>query len=147
MTPISVQSLSAAVFLAISSYAPMVNSGYRVEHGAPLNEDPERTPWVGVWPGDMELEPKTVGQGAPFGFAGTVEINVFHQWNSWQGSGDALIGLMCGQDAILTIVGSSIPMQGFALALVGIRTGLFAASPTDEAFFTNQITLRYMVQG
>ena len=144
---IQVQSISAAVFTALNSYAPLVNSGYRFEHGAPLNVNPELAPWVCVWPGDLEVLPQNLVGGIALTWRGTVEIDVFHQWASWQGSGDAVLGLKAGADAIMTIVGSDIPMKGTALMLESIRSELFAVSPEQEAFFTNKITFRYGVNG
>lgn len=145
---IQVQSISAAVFLAISSYAPLVNSGYRVEHGAAINADPELTPWIGVWPGDLELEPQNLVGGIALTWRGTVEIDVYHQFASWQGSGDAVLGLKAGADAIMTIVGSDVPMKGTALMLKAIRSELFAVDVSrEEAFFTGHLTFTYEVNG
>lgn len=43
--------------------APTTNQ-YRIQRGSRLNNDPSYTPWVGIYRGRIEYEPRTLGRGA-----------------------------------------------------------------------------------
>lgn len=141
---INVSSLAYAVYTSIASDAALVTSAYsRVEYGMPLNQDDSKTPWVGVWPGDMRLEAKMVGGKW---WRGSVDVLVYHQVANRRAS--PLAELKQAQAMIITAVGSDIPMKAQALQLTGIEAVLDEFDPrTSEGYLQNLLRFTYLVEG
>jgi hypothetical protein len=53
-------SISAALYTLLSSDATLINSGISVDLNEIYNLDPNRMPWVGIYNGDITIEPHRV---------------------------------------------------------------------------------------
>ncbi len=143
MSLINVSSLAYAVYTSIASNAALVSSAYtRVEFGAAINENADRTPWIGVWPGDSELTPWALGGNF---WRGPTEVLVYHQVSNRHGQ--AVSELKEAQGMILSAVSSDVPMKAQALYLERITARLDRFDPAEEGFITNLITFTYNVRG
>ena len=143
---IAVQSVTNRLYTLFAADPVLAGSGFHVQNGAPLNADPEYTPWVGILRGGLRLEPYVVGALAPW--RGTLDVLVFHQEFSLLSDPDVLRRIDVAADYLTTLVASNVQLDGLVQKLDRIGTELFAFDRTAEAnFVTHLITLRYAVTG
>jgi hypothetical protein len=143
---ISVNSITDRLYTLFATDPVLVGSGFRVQNGAPLNADPELTPWVGILRGGLTLEPYLVGAQAPW--RGTLDVLVFHQEFSLLTDPDVLRRVDVSADYLTTLVASNVQLDGLVQKLDRVSTQLFAFDRRSEAnFVTHLITLRYAVAG
>jgi hypothetical protein len=143
---IAVNSITNRLFTLFSADPVLAASGFHVQNGAPLNADPEYTPWIGILRGGLTLEPYLVGAVAPW--RGTLDVLVFHQEFSLLSDPDVLGRVDVAADYLTTLVAGNVQLDGLVQKLDRITTELFAFDRRAEAnFVTHLITLRYAVAG
>ena len=145
---IAVNSITNRLYTLFALDPVLTGSGFRIENGAPLNGDPDYAPWIGILRGRVSLQPYIVGGVHPW--RGSLDIHVYHQEYSLQGSADVLRRLDMSADYLTTLIGSNTQLDGLVGKLEGIDAELFAfneAKGKGEYFATHLITLRYQVTG
>ncbi len=143
---IAVNSITDRLYTLFAADPVLASSGFHVQNGAPLNADPEYTPWIGILRGGLVLEPYLVGTQVPW--RGTLDVLVFHQEFSLLSDPDVLRRVDVSADYLTTLVASDVQLGGLVQKLDRITTELFAFDRKGEAnFVTHLITLRYAVAG
>jgi len=143
---IAVHSITDRLYTLFAADPVLAASGFHVQNGAPLNGDPEYTPWIGILRGGLALEPYLVGAQAPW--RGTLDVLVFHQEFSLLSDPDVLRRVDVSADYLTTLVASNVQLDGLVQKLDRITTELFAFDRKGESnFVTHLITLRYAVAG
>lgn len=62
----SEEALLDALETVLAEWPALADAGTTVEVCEPVNESPERCPWVGLYPSNMSLVPRTLGMGSGF---------------------------------------------------------------------------------
>ncbi len=123
-------------------------ANYNVDIGMAVNQDQARLPWIGIWPGQMDIEGHTISANVNKPWQATLQMQVFHQGYSETKDSDLINDLMIAQQRIITAVSSNVNLDAAALMLQGIGTGMVDFDErTEENFITNLITLTYEVRG
>lgn len=111
---IDASSLSTALYSQLSTNAAIIAASCEVERSTRVNFDPARTPWLGVYPGDIDSVPRAMGGNQ---WVETAELQVVVQTASYSSDGtaasDALEGVV---KAVLDAV-----IANLTLGLAGVR--------------------------
>ncbi len=145
---INVNSIVHEMFTMLSSDTMLVSSEATVERGAPINQDPNIAPWVGVFRGNKNLIVGRMGSNKPFD--GTFSINIYHQefqeevadsYATWQRLEDV-------EERVLNLVSSrgNLSLNGTVDVLDSIISEPIFNEALDQRFLTNLITVTYRVR-
>jgi len=145
---LKVTSLAASVFSMLSTNQTIVNSQFKTLFGEGLNNDPEQTPWLCVWPGDTDEYPKYMMGGQQGSFRGTAVVDVYHQQYNVDCGAALMLTLKQIGELIRGVVSSDITAGGIANGIVSIQDRLFDYQVKNEALFiTSQIRITFDVTG
>ena len=59
---LNIYTITKALYDQIRKDDTVVSNGYKVSHSEFINMDPDRTPWIGVYKGPIDYNPKTLGR-------------------------------------------------------------------------------------
>lgn len=140
-----VNSVTHSLYTTISSYDTLVNCGVHVDLNEPFNTDPNRSPWVGVYFGDITLEPFRISQCEPWQAFYTTRV--FVQGTSMvdgQTAHDELDRILTH---VITAINSNRTLDGTVNIINGISIEPFQRDIDEEQWmFTNEIILNAEVE-
>lgn len=142
-------SMQARVYTMCASDPGLVNSGYTITNGQPINDNPEAPmPWLSVWPGQVNLLPVYAMAGNPGGWHGTAEILIYHQQATWQAPPIGLNKLTAARDYIISLVHSNLTLDGMNLLLQRVEAELVdsRAAEDESTLFTDGLRLTYNIR-
>lgn len=143
---IDVSSVTAAAYTLLSSDAVLVSSGFTVQEGEALNRNVERTPWVGVYTGALNLEPHTLGPGRPW--RAELELLVYVQERSHRSGQEATRLLGRAQARVLEALRTDTTLGGAVTALAALAVTPYERDlEQDTWLFTNEIALKAELRG
>lgn len=61
---LNINDITESLYLQIKKHPGIVSAGMDVEHGAYINMDPDRAPWVGIYKGPVTYSPSSLGRNA-----------------------------------------------------------------------------------
>lgn len=118
-----------------------------VERGERINFDPARCPWVGIYPGELETAPKTLGGAGAQRWQTTGNIQVVCQTSSFtddgQAASEALESLI--EEVVGAIFGGDLTLGLAGVRVVGLsREYRYVVFDEDEggSIFFPQVVLR-----
>ena len=137
---INQNSISYSLYTTLSSNSTLVNSNVTVELNEVFNTDPNRVPWVGVYWGGTEIEPRRVGGGNPW--QAQVEMRIFTQDISGQNgelTADNIDRLVF---PVLAAVNSNKTLDGTVLHITEVSLAPFDRDIEDEDWmWSNEIAI------
>ena len=143
---IHVHSITTALYQVLAGDPVLTASGFSIGDGEPFNHDLNLTPWVGLYPGGLSIDPHTLGGSQPW--AGQLELRLFVQ-EAGHGSGqEATQRLGQAQAAVLNALNGDRTLGGAVLMLTGMEIQPFQRDLSDDSWlFTNEIVLKAAVRG
>ncbi len=121
---------------------------FNVQVGQAINMEQDRLPWIGIWPGALDIEGHAITNAAGLPWQADLQIQVFHQGYSERKDSELINGLMIDQQLIITAVSSNVQLDKVVLMLKGVGAAMVDFDErTEENFITNLITLSYEVRG
>lgn len=145
---IFVNSITEHIRATLADDPSLSDSGYTVDVGHPINEDQARLPWIGIWPGGLDIEGHTISGNINKPWQAQLQIHVFHQEYSELKDRTLVDNLMAAQRMIITAVSSNVQLDGTVLKLMAVTGEFVNFDETEEdVFITNLITLNYEVRG
>lgn len=143
---IHVNSVTAALFTLLSSDTVLVSSGFTLQEGAAFNRDLAATPWVGVYYGNMTVDPHTLGGQQPW--QAELELFLYVQQGSHRSGQEATRLLGAAQARVLDVLDAHKTLGDTVLMLNGMVVSPFQRDvEQDTWFFTNEIALKAAVRG
>jgi hypothetical protein len=137
---IYVNSVINAVNIAISSDATIVNCGVNVDVYETFNSDPNRTPWVGIYQPDIDIEPKRANITKPW--MAQYNIPVFVQVEGTQNKFAAQDELDKLTTIVMTAVNCNREFSDTVNITLGYTINPFEADIEEkDYFFTNEIRI------
>lgn len=141
---IHVNSISHALYAAISSSSTVVNSGVNVHLNEVFNSDPNQMPWVGIYTDPIAINPHRIGSNQPW--RADVEFSVYMQADSMKSAEDANDQLERLMYPVLAAVNSSKNLDGTVHILTGVNISPYGRDLNNEQWiFTNEATLTYIL--
>ena len=143
---IHVNSVTSALFTMMSSDAVLVSSGFTIQEGEAFNRDVNLTPWVGIYYGDMSIDPHTLGGDRPW--QADLELFLYVQESSHRSGQEATRMLAMSQRRVLDVLnadktlGDSVQILG-SLAVSPFQRDLHG----DTWLFTNEIAIKTILRG
>ena len=138
---IYVNSVTSALHTLLSSDSVLVSSGFTVEEGEALNQEVTHTPWVGVYYGDMNIEPHTLGGGKPW--QAELELFLYIQEGSHRSGREATRLLAMAQCEVLNLLNANKTIGDTVLMITGMVVSPFQRDLKDDTWlFTNEIALK-----
>jgi len=115
-----------------------LDSKYIVERGEYVNTDPDRTPWVGVYPGATKYEPRTIGNG-PNSWRAEFTIKLVIQTATLKANAsDAEDDMGAATKAILDIVMADKTINNKVAAVKGINVvRTYNVTESNELYYQN----------
>lgn len=141
---INVNSVMSSLYTCIASNQTIVNSGVNVELNEQYNTDPDKMPWVGIYFGDINIEPKRVSSvtkrwGVEYTALVYVQDASLASGQSGREAQDAVERLMY---PVLLAINSNNTMGGTVQTILQMQIEPFQRDVTDDNWiYTNQITL------
>lgn len=120
-----------------------LGSNYTITRGQYINMDYEKTPWVGVYKGDLEYDPETLGRGSN-SWKAEFEVRIIVQSsnisNDHEKAEDELEGYI---KEILDAIMDDKTLGGTVLMTTGVRvTYSYNETNSEDIYFQNaEITL------
>ncbi len=143
---IHVDSVTAALFGQLANDPVLVSSGFTVQEGEAFNRDLSRTPWVGVYYGNVSLDPHTIGGVQPW--EAQLELFVYVQEGSHRSGQAATRRLGRAQAAVLDVIDADKTLGGTVAMLTGLEIAPFQRDLAEDTWlFTNEIALRVALRG
>jgi len=140
-----VNSVSHSLYTTISSNATLVSSDVFVTLNEPFNTDPNKTPWVGVYFGDITLEPFRISQCDPWQAFYT--MRVFVQGTSIDDGQSAHDELDRTLTEVITAINSNRTLDGTVRIVNGITVEPFQRDIDEEQWmFTNELIVQAEVE-
>ncbi len=138
---IHVDSVTAAVTGLLAGDAVLVSSGFTVQEGEALNGSLSQTPWVGVYPGPLSVDPHTLGGAQPW--QAELELMLYVQDGSQHSGQDATRRLSRAQFAVLDVLRRNPTLGDTVLIWTGLDVTPFRRDvQNDNWLFTNEVVLR-----
>jgi fumarylacetoacetate (FAA) hydrolase family protein len=142
---IHVDSVTAAVTGLLAADAVLVSSGFVLQEGEALNASLSLTPWVGVYAGNLTVDPHTLGGPQPW--QGDLELHLYVQDGSQVSGQNATQRLSRAQAAVLDVLRANPTLGGTVLMWTGLSIAPYKRDvATDTWLFTNEILLRAQVR-
>lgn len=140
-----VNSVSHSLYTTCASNQTLVNCGVSVDLNEPFNTDPNRTPWVGVYFGDVNLEPYRVSQCDPW--QAFYSMRVFVQGASFENGQNAHDEMDRTLTHVITAINSNRTLDGTVRIVNGMTIEPFQRDIEDEQWmFTNEILVQAEVE-
>lgn len=145
---IHVNSIANALYTMLSSDSTLVNSGFFVDLNEPLNTDPNRVPWVGIYADDIDISGARLGAGGGAQpYDAIVELEIYVQQIAAGGAQYVNDLLYRAQDPVISAVYSDRTLGGTVRHIDDITVSPFQRDIVAQDFtFTNVITLLAMLQ-
>lgn len=133
-------SVMHALYTALSSDSVLVSSGVTVELDEVFNSDPNRTPWVGVYFGEVAIEPRRSNVSRPW--LAAYSLLVYAQDHSHAGGQDAKDRVNRLLTPVLTAINSDKTLGGTVNIVNGLAVTPFQRNlEEDDWFFTDEILI------
>ena len=133
-------SVMHALYTALSSDSVLVSSGVTVELDEVFNSDPNRTPWVGVYFGEVAIEPRRSNVSRPW--LAAYSLLVYAQDHSHSGGLDAKDRVNRLLTPVLTAINSDKTLGGTVNIVNGLAVTPFQRNlEADDWFFTDEILI------
>lgn len=118
-----------------------------VERGERINFDPARCPWVGIYPGELETVPKTLGGAGAQRWQTTGNFQIVCQTSSFQDDGQAASVALeqLAADVLDALFGGDLTLGLAGVRMVGVsREYRYVVFDEDEggSIFFPQVVLR-----
>ncbi len=138
---IHVNSVTSALFSLLSSDSVLVSSGFTIQEGEALNQETAHTPWVGIYYGDMTIDPHTVGGDQPW--QAELDMFLYVQEGSHRSGREATRLLATAQCRVLDVLNANKTIGDSILMLTGMVVSPFQRDLKDDTWlFTNEIALK-----
>ena len=142
---IHVDSISQELFFTVASDQAAVNSGFHVQLMPIFNTDRNLLPWVGVYYGDMRIEPLTLGGGKPW--QAELEMFVYVQ-DAGASPLEAANRMIQVQKIVMSAVNTVKTLNGVVAQLTEFEVVPFERDNSEpDYFYTDEIRLKYEVRG
>ena len=133
-------SVMHALYTALSSDSVLVSSGVTVELDEVFNSDPNRTPWVGVYFGEVAIEPRRSNVSRPW--LAAYSLLVYAPDHSHAGGQDAKDRVNRLLTPVLTAINSDKTLGGTVNIVNGLVVTPFQRNlEEDDWFFTDEILI------
>lgn len=143
---IHVNSITAALLGVLAGDPVLVSSDFTLQEGEALNRDLNMTPWVGIYPGHLEIEPHTLGGLQPW--EGRMELFLYVQEGSHRSGQEATRLLGQAQSEVLRLINQNKTLGGSVQMISGMEIAPFQRELEDDSWlFTNEISLKATVRG
>ena len=143
---IDVNSVTASVFTLLSSDSVLVSSGFTVQEGEAFNREITHTPWVGIYYGDMTIDPRTLGGNQPW--QADLNLLLYVQEGSHHSGQEATRLLASAQTRVLEAINRNKSLSGAAHMITGFVVTPYQRDLTEDTwFFTNEISLKTRLTG
>lgn len=143
---IYVHSVTSALFGILSADPVLTSSGYIVEEGEAFNRDINNTPWVGIYYGNLTIDPQTLGGVKPW--EAQMDIFLYVQEGSHRSGQEVTRRLSRAQSAVLNAVNSNKTLNGSVLMTTGMEINPFQRDLTEDTWlFTNEIAFKTTLRG
>ena len=112
--------ISNALYEQIKNYKDVLSNNYTVEHSEYVNNDPDKTPWVGVYKAPIVFDPNSLGRHGQ-SWKGTLACQVFIQASHGDDAGECskLLGEM--EYNILNAIWSDPKIDGNISMITGLE--------------------------
>jgi hypothetical protein len=142
---IHVDSVTSAVTGLLGADAVLVSSGFTVQEGEALNASLSHTPWVGVYPGQLTVAPRTLGGAPPW--QADLELLLYVQDGSLSSGQDATRRLGRAQAAVLDALRQHPTLGGAVLLWSELTVTPYKRDLLNDTWlFMNEILLRAQVR-
>lgn len=143
---IHVDSVTSALYGLLSGDPVLTSSGFVVEEGETLNRDINHTPWVGIYHGNLTVEPHTLGGSQPW--EGNLELFIFVQEGSHRSGREVTHRLNRAQSAVLDVLNANKTLGDSVLMLTGMEISPYQRDLSEDTWlFTNEIALKASLRG
>ncbi len=133
-------SVMHALYTALSSDSVLVSSGVTVELDEVFNSDPNRTPWVWVYFGEVAIEPRRSDVSRPW--LAAYSLLDYAQDHSHTGGLDAKDRVNRLLTPVLTAINSDKTLGGTVNIVNGLTVTPFQRNlEADDWFFTDEILI------
>jgi len=137
---IYVNSIMNSLYTTLSSNSTLVNSNVTVEMAEPLNSDPNKLPWVGVYYNGSEIVPRRIGGSTPW--QATHDLRIYVEDQSHLDSQTANDNLQKLLFPVLAAVNSNRTLDGTILHMTDISVEPFELNIEEEGnFFVYEIII------
>lgn len=137
---IDVNSITNALYTTISSNSTIVNSGISVDLNEVFNTDPNRTPWVGIYRGPVNIEPRHIGGSKPW--HAVYDLRVYVQAASFESGQNANNLLDETLNVVLDAVNANRRLDNTVLHIAEMSTDPFDRSIEEEQwFYTDELVI------
>ena len=138
---IHVNSVTSALFTLMSSDSVLVSSGFTVQEGEAFNRDINHTPWVGLYYGEMTIDPHTLGGDRPW--QAQIDLFLYVQAGSHLSGQEVTRALARSQSRVLDAVNADKTLGGAVQMLDSITVAPFRRDIHENTWlFTNEIVLK-----
>jgi hypothetical protein len=142
---IHVDSVTAALAGLLAADPVLVSSGFTVQEGEALNGGLNLTPWVGVYHGNLSVDPRTIGGPQPW--QGELELLLYVQDGSQSSGEDAARRLNRAQAAVLDVLREHPTLSDAVLIWTGLEISPYRRDVQNDSWlFTNEVLLRTQVR-
>lgn len=143
---IHVNSVTAALHDLLSTDPVLVSSGFHIEEAAAFNQDLNATPWVGIYHGNLLVDPHTVGGNRPW--EGQLEVFLYVQEGGHGSGRDVTRRLNQCQARILELLNADRTLGGTVQNISGMEIAPFQRDLAEDTWlFSNEIALKTTVRG
>ncbi len=138
---VPVEEIAQAIVTQLSQDSALTKAGLTIQHAEPINRDISLTPWLGIYPGRLQLKPHTLG-GSKL-WQSQLEMLLYLQDSSHKSSQDASKRLYKIQNLLLSALYSNLLLSGVLLAMEEMEISPFQRDiNADTWLFTNEIALQ-----
>lgn len=143
---IYVNSVTATLHNLLAADPVMASSGFTVQEGETFNQDLNLTPWVGVYYGNLNLAPHTIGGSQPWG--AELEVFLYVQEGSHRSGQEATRLLGQAQAVVLNALNGDKHMGGAVRIIKALDITPFQRDLAEDSWlFTNEIALKAELRG
>lgn len=143
---IHVNSITSAILTQLSSHSTVISSGFTVQEGEAFNRDLHLTPWVGVYYGNANIDPHTLGSNQPW--QAQLELFIYVQEGSHVSGAEATSRLGAAQHLVLEALTGDKTLKGSVQQISGFSISPFQRNLHENAWlFSNEIQMKILVKG
>ncbi len=136
-----VDAIAQALESQLSQHPEIKKAGLTIQHAEPINRDAGLTPWLGIYPGRLQLNPRTIAASNSWQIQ--LEMLLYLQEASHKSSQEASHRLHQIQNLLLQALYSNPTLDGKLLVLQEMEIVPFQRDlSTDTWLFTNEIALQ-----
>ena len=143
---IQVNSVTAALHGLLGADPVLTSSGFHISEGEAFNDDINRTPWVGIYHGNLAIDPHTLGGAQPW--QGELELYLYVQEAGHGGGQEVTRALNAAQARVLDVLNANRTLLGSVQGIQALRLSPFQRDLREDAWmFSNEISLKTTLRG